>query len=358
MQKLLRALGPVGMVLRFVNWVRGLLCGVSGEVTTVAGLAIVMGAMIAGVLISRHEFGVIVAAFGACFGTLAIVIGWDLSRQPGAGKDDEGETKRLRSEAERREQANAVLIERITHLQRQRINVDGFIPQLRLMLLKVKTQYKDMQRICFSEDGSALPVVGQQNPHQGDPRQLATKRVLEVGQWEVLALMERDFAANLGVDLTKLRFREAADVITITGLQPNYQGCEQMEQPRWTIKEVREQRRTASAPFAGELIVMLDDPRKDKVMEEMERVFASRLNAGLDFKYLDEPICAMGETFLRVILAPLGKRLEFQRSEADPAGRGLIEFMQAHNGSLDKECERLRGVLLTGRLHPFQPSSR
>lgn len=354
MQKLLRTLDPV---LRFVNWVRGLVCGVSGEVTTVAGLVIVMSAMIAGVLISRHEIGVIVAAFGACLGTLAIAIGLDLSRQSGAGKADEAETKRLRSEAECREQANAVLIERITHLQRQRINVDSFVPQLRLMLLKVKTQYKDMRRVRFSKNGSALPMDDQTNPNNGDPKQPAAKRMLEVGQWEVLAFMERDFAANLGVDLTRLRLSEAADVITVTGLQPNYQGCEQMEQPRWTIKEVREQQRTASAPFAGELIVMLDDPRKDKVMSEMERVFASRLNAGLDFKYLDEPICAMGETFLRVILAPLGKRLEFLRTEADPAGRGLIEFMQAHNGSLDKECERLRGVLLTERLHPLQPSS-
>lgn len=242
-------------------------------------------------------------------------------------KKSKDEMSRLETESKRTLAQMADQRERLTNevirLEGQRINVDGVSRVLRLQLLSVEARLKDWPRKCHSKEGKPKGKIS------------------EKGDWEFLGLIETQCTANFGVDLSEVRLTVKGTDILVTGMKPRFQGFENLKTD-WKLKEVRCQEGTTTT-FLGDgvLVVHKKDPRITDQILAINSEIQNRLNEGVDFKHLDEHIVEMAEAFIDALLAPLGKKLKFQRTPPDASGLTMIEFIQRHNERIDQSLRQL-----------------
>lgn len=116
----------------------------------------------------------------------------------------------------------------------------------------------------------------------------------------------------------------------VSGLEPEFQGVLN-QNSHWLMKEIRVNKTNGALPDSFE--ILQKDARLVDMTIKQQNTVQERLNAGLEFKWLDEGIRRLAREFLKLLLQPIGKSIEFRETETG-AGCGLVEYLENHNNAL------------------------
>lgn len=318
-------------------------------VIALLGLAILIGSVGFAIYTPTKLLAVIVAAVGCTFGTavLALILPKLSIVKLDEDREQIATEKQLRAQVEDKlarvtelEKDKASLQADIERQKRMRVDVNAYRTILRLGLIQLDMDATDFKR-------TELERIDRS--HRLDPRRSQVR--------EYVGVLKYKFQANLGVDLTKLRFHDRApDTIEISGLRPEYQGM-QNDEKDWALREIRIHKLHEAGDLRGEAYeVITGSPEFVSHSEDQEKEFKRRINNGIAFKSMDAHIVKMASEVLRLVLAPLGRNIVFE-TEPNLEGRGFMEYLEFHNLVLDKQIKELEDKKNTLLLQYDSPSS-
>ena len=229
----------------------------------------------------------------------------------------EERSKTALAEINKLQTQSADLEMQIQRYRAMRLDTNNFKPILRLGVLELDADYKDFTQEKLSEDKGVLLQRAEVHEYVG--------------------LIQMRCKANLGVDLKKLRFHDENNVLVVSGLEPEFQGVLHQNED-WLLKEIRVKKSGGALPESYE--ILSDDPRLTNKTIEQRKAVQERLNAGLDFKFLDGGIRRLAREFLTALLQPIGKRIEFREVETGQ-GCGLLDYLENHNNGITSEERKL-----------------
>jgi len=302
-------------------------------VIVLLGLTILIGSVGFALYTPTKLIAVLVTAIGCSFGTgvLALI----LPKLSIVRLDED--SKRISTEEQLRTQLEEKL-ERVTALEKDRASLQSDIERQKSMRVDVNA-YRTILRLGLIQldmdatDFKRTELEYIDRSHRLDPRRSHIR--------EYVGVLKYKFQANLGVDLTKLRFHDRApDIIEISGLKPEYQGM-QNDEKDWALREIRIHKLHEPGDLRREAYeVITGSPAFVSHSEDQEKEFKKRINNGIAFKSMDAHIVKMASEVLRLVLAPLGRNIVFE-TEPNLEGRGFMEYLEFHNLALDKQIRVL-----------------
>jgi hypothetical protein len=202
-------------------------------------------------------------------------------------------------------------------LERMRIHVDSATPNLKLGLLKVQMTAYDLQQKQVD-----LPAECE----EGFPG--FKKKVRR--ESEYVGLQRIMMEANLGIDLKQVKVVEDGGILYVSGVKSESHGISRRE-TKWLIKEIRKKH-----IVDGEIEdygIDIKDPRIMDLVLNQEQSMESRLNQGLGFAEHDRTIHRIAEGYIRLLLSPTGKQIEFlpPEDESDSLLLPLERYIEKYN---------------------------
>ena len=299
--------------------------------TTLLGLfgaiALLCLAIVGSFLIPTKVLGVFVSAAG-CFAAGWVFAAFIIKARNLDNQDNSSE-KSLLENLERERKANAEKESRITaleadnaRLRHQRIDINSFAPILKLGLTEADMSVRDV-KIEWMDDFK--------------PGNMLTNVIASPTRSKYVGVVQRSFKAVYGVDLMKLKIYEDDDCIRVAGIVPESIGIKD-DETQWLLRQAQTYRLRATsllhgeaapqcapedgwgdgerfwqidktAPFEGSL-----DLNKTAAMANaQERELGDRINRnqGAEFKMMNGYIQQMAQGFVRLLLAPAKKPVDF-----------------------------------------------
>jgi hypothetical protein len=338
---------------------------------TVLGIGVIVGTVCIALYIPSKLFAVIVTSVGSCAGgsILAVVqvkrareeiktfkdtITQQAEQLQRAEEDKRKLEERLRQqqrqfkiileeqarkvegllrEREQLDQERERLLEQKARLEAMRINVNAYRPVLRLGLCELDMHTYDVKEERIAKVERPFP----------DPRRSEET-------W-YLGIVEHEFKANFGVDLTKVRFTELeSGELEISGLESEFQGIDPVRQkPR--LAEIRTYYKAETGdviPRDGITVVSSNkisgNNTYDEHLQKQITEFLGRLRQGLAFQDLDQYVVRLAMEFLRVIFAPMGKEIKFVE-KVNESGLGFLEYLGRKNRQLEEQIRKIQQEL-------------
>lgn len=321
----MKLLGP------FIEEIIGFVKKVSFIVILFFGLAIVIASVAFAVYTPTKLLAVIVASIGCSIGTF--IIAQIITKLTAVKLDEERQIikaeERKRSELERKikdysqiETERDYLQAEIERHKRMRIDVNSY-----RAILKLGVAELDLQITDFKEK--------QIEKYERDE----WYKVGRTETREFIGVLDYQCRANFGVDLTKLRFRDVTDSkLEVSGLESEFQGMKDQKKD-WKLREIRVHK-TAGTVLPDDYQVLKEERGLLDMCDSQENDLINRINNGVNFKNLDSQITNMATTFIRLLLAPIGKEIVFEK-QRNLEGRGFIEFLEFNNIRLEKRIKEL-----------------
>jgi len=205
-------------------------------------------------------------------------------------------------------------------LERMRIQVDSATPILKLGLLNVKMTTYDFQH----------KVVDY--PEEFEEGVYGFKKKVQQGA-DYVGLQRVAMEANLGIDLKQVKVVEHNDILYVSGIKSESHGINHRE-TEWLLKEIRKERRVNGT--VEDYRIDRKDTRITDLVLDQERSLDSRLNQGLEFAEHDRTIYRIAEGYIRLLLSPTGKRVEFLPPENESGNLlPLEQYIGQHNMGID-----------------------
>lgn len=304
------------------------------------GTAAVVAAVAFGLYTPTKLLAVIVASIGSCIGTG--IISLTLPKLAGLRLEEE------RGKIAEEEQKRAVLtqqIVRLKELEAEREQLQAEIERQKRMRVDVN-MYRPVLKLGISEldidtyDFKEILITKTDRSSKWDPRRSKQK--------EYIGVIRHKFKALFGVDLMKLKFTELeSGELEISGLQSEFQGMipDPVQDP-WVLTEIRLHLiKEAGAWKADEYKIISGNKVKGnneyvEYAQKQSAEFITRFKQGLEFRGLHDHIVKMAKEFLRVIFAPLGKKIVYADS-VNERGRGFIEYLEFRNRMVDEQVRQL-----------------
>ncbi|GHV08066.1 hypothetical protein FACS189485_19130 [Spirochaetia bacterium] len=163
--------------------------------------------------------------------------------------------------------------------------------------------------------------------------------------WEYLGVMTNSLTAKFGVDLKKIKLynsTDSSDTIMIYGIQAKFLGTSEYES-NVEVSEVRKLILNGNSVITN---IQIDNskPAKDALRTQenlMESTYRRRLNQGLETDFMDETVEKLAENFIKMILAPLNKKIIFSNIE-NPDALDLSSFLEQVKAEKSMELEILK----------------
>jgi hypothetical protein len=241
-------------------------------------------------------------------------------RQKGEIANKDRDLQLVREENLKLELEKAKLQNAKERLERMTIQMDSAAPILKLGLMKVKMTNYDFQPQPLDH-----PEIHEEGlfPFK--------KKVQE--ESEYLGLQRITMEANLGIDLKQVNVTEHDGVLYVSGIKSESHGITHRE-TEWLLREIRK-KRTVDGEVAEHRIDANDKRVMDLVLDQ-QRSLDSRLNQGLEFAAHDDTIHRIAEGYIRLLLSPTGKRVEFLSPENESGGLlPLEQYIGQHNMGID-----------------------
>lgn len=331
---------------RLFDRIVALVAKVSLFAILLAGLACIIASVAFALYTPTKLLAVLTAAIGCSLGTG--IIAMTLPKQAAIKIDEE------RRQIEEAARNNARIEEQLTQFarleaereklqseierhKRMRVDVNSYRAILKLGVAELDSQVTD-----FKKD-----VLGEERRDQW----------YQPGRSEVteyIGVLHYRYRAFLGVDLTKLRFRDCEDgTLEVSGLESEFQGMKDQKK-QWLLREIR-QHKLKKNPLPEDYQVLPQDGRLVDKSDAQENELIDRINNGTNFKSLDSHIIKMAAEFTRLLLAPMGKTIVFAKNQ-NLEGVGFLEYLAFHNIALDKQVRQLEekkahGLLLPQPIH-------
>ena len=336
-----------------------LLLSRANRMTTLLGLfgaiALLCLAIVGSFLIPTKVLGVFVSAAG-CFAAGWVFAAFIIKARSLDNREDSSE-KSLREDLQRERKANAEKQSRIAaleadnaRLKHQRIDLNSFSPILKLGLAEADMSVRDV-KIEWMDDFK--------------PGNMLTNVIGGPTRSKYIGVIQRSFKAVYGVDLMKLKISEDEERIRVAGIVPESIGIKD-DETRWLLRQTQTYRLKAisltygeaspqcapgdgwedgerfwqidkTAPFEGSL----DLNKVEKFADAQERELGDRINRsqGTEFKALNGYIQQMAQGFVRLLLAPAKKPVDFVKTPiaeiaADNKWLSLEDFADRFNRQL------------------------
>ncbi len=336
-KRLMQFVDAVLLALRKVSWTALLLAGLAVAVTTTAS----------SLLIPIKIVAVIVASIGSSIGTAIVTL--VIPKLTGLKLEQARDA--LRQEASKHLAAEAELAK----LREMRIEYrQAKEEQLRLRRLRI-----DVSRIHSLEElGLAgLPI---------EATHLVRKTLKESedeGTTEYVGAFHISALTKWGIDLKQVRIRElGGGRYEVSGISCVHLGSKD-EKTSVLLSEVRDRKTTATGILGvgkrfglGKRIDVVEVRSSRGAIdgvnwavgsieaqpheEELRKDLLSRVMSGALSPESALIVQRLGERWLRNILAPIGRQIVFAE-QANPEGRGIAEFLNAHNQEIDRRIAAL-----------------
>jgi hypothetical protein len=145
---------------------------------------------------------------------------------------------------------------------------------------------------------------------------------------EVLVIITHDIEAKFGVDLNEIKVSKlAGDSIAVSGIKSKFVGASK-NVSNTILKELR------TLNYKGNDLSSVDAKydsvsreRVDKVAKEYESEFQEKLSKGLELGFMNDAVIQLAQNFLKVMLAPVYKDIQFIDYE-QPGALPLMEYLQ------------------------------
>jgi hypothetical protein len=234
----------------------------------------------------------------------------------------EAQEKNLRLELEK-----ARLQSEKERLERMRISIDSAAPILKLGLLNVHMTTYDFLH---------LPVDPAKTTEEG----IYPFKEVVTRTSDYAGLQRVTMEVNLGIDLKQVKIAEHNGVLHVSGVKSESHGISNRNTV-WLMKEIRKKRSVEGKP--DDYRIDANDPRITDMVLQQERGLESRLNQGIEFAEHDRSIRRIAEGYLRLLLSPIGKRIEFQSPERESGDLlPLEQFIERHNAEIGKRQDGIR----------------
>ena len=277
-------------------------------------------------------FGVIIAAIGCSIGTAiaAMALPRLIADRLSAAKDKYEQEFRMRLDIEKRlERAEKTENERdqlqreIERHKRMKIDTNQYRSILKLGVAELNNTVTDFKKLILEEN------------------RRDTWNPLRSERTEYVGVLEYKFRAYLGVDLTKLRFRDCEDgCIEVSGLQSEFQGMKDQKKD-WLLREIRVLKHEGKM-LPDDYKVLDHDGKLVIQSDAQENELTDRINNGINFRSLDDHIIKMASEFIRLLLSPIGKEIVFTPT-ISLDGKGFIDYLDAHNRMVESNILELNG---------------
>ena len=326
-----------------------------------AAIALAGGSVAGSFFVPTKAVGVFLAAIG-CFAA-----GWMFcaffAKAIGLAKEEGSSEKKLEEELRKTKEAKASAENRAAELENenarlknQRIDINAVRPVLKLGLVEAEMSVKDVKVAWMNDfDSEGMGPI---------------KSIYHATRSQYVGVLERSFKAAYGVDLMKLKIREEDNRIRVVGIEPESLGFKD-DETTWLVRQTQTYRLKATnetdggpmpaadpatgfksgekyyeidraQPFKGSL----DLNKTATFCERQEKELARRLNNGVgeDFRSVNFYIRQMAEGFIRMLLAPVKKPVEFDpiptaQIEGESGWLALEDYAKEYNRKLDAPSE-------------------
>ena len=324
------------------------------RICLLATVVLAAGAVAGSFLVPTKALGVLLAS-GGCF-----VAGWmfaaALAKNLQMAGNDRQSLDEAQKRAERLQVQNQGLQVQIDDLRRekerlehQRIDINSVKPILKLGLAEADMSIKDVKMAWMNDfdDGGMFST--------------ATRS-------QYVGVLQRSFKAAYGIDLSKVRFREASDCIRIAGIATESLGFKD-DETTWLLQQTQKYKLKATSLTSGGAIPVADaetgfavgdnyyeinrdtpfegclDLNRTRVpAKAQEDELRKRINQGIgtEFENINSYIREMVKGFLGFLLAPVGKPLLFVETpvtelEGKSEWLALEDFARDFNRRLEGE---------------------
>ncbi|MDR0375272.1 MAG: hypothetical protein LBH85_06055 [Treponema sp.] len=163
--------------------------------------------------------------------------------------------------------------------------------------------------------------------------------------WEYLGVMTNNVTATFGIDLKLVRLYNSGgeeNTIVAYGIKPAFMGALE-NNPFVEISEIRQLMLDGNLDVKETKIDNSSQAKNALIKQErdMMNAYQSRLNKGLQTDFMDDSVVKLAESFIKMILAPLGKEITFSE-EPHKESFPLEEFLQMEMDVRKRELELLK----------------
>ena len=175
---------------------------------------------------------------------------------------------------------------------------------------------------------------------------------------EAIVIWTHDIIAKFGFDIKEIRIansQEMQNTILVSGVKPKFTGKtkdkhhKELAEVRTTYLNTKDIKDTfghvTGVPIENIMKknfnkTILIDPQQDRVATDYADVcreeFNERLLQGVETKFMEEPIKKLSEKFLKLILAPLNKKIIFVEETSEDA-LGLEDYLKNRVETLENK---------------------
>lgn len=153
-----------------------------------------------------------------------------------------------------------------------------------------------------------------------------------------VGLICHKFKARLGIDLNKIRICELENKIYVSGIEAEYQGMLD-NKSEWKINEIRKRVSKNNKKISD--IFLPNDPRLVSSMLKQEEELKNIISNGIDLKANEKVLISLGMQFVKLILKPLNKNIEFSENISPKVSMPLIDYISEKNKLIDDKISKL-----------------
>jgi hypothetical protein len=144
---------------------------------------------------------------------------------------------------------------------------------------------------------------------------------------EALVVIIHDISAKFGVDLNEVKITKLdGNTVVVSGIRSKFIGASKNISDA-ALKEIR---RVNVKNDVTSIVVQNDSlsrERANKLANEYETQFQTRLSEGLEFGFMNDAVIQLAQNFIRVMLAPLYRDIRFD-DEEHPESQPLMKHLQ------------------------------
>ena len=309
-----------------------------------AGVGMVVGAVLLANTLVDQSTAVLVAAVGSALGTavFAFTLPAVLRTKVREGVRQAGEQIEeklaLSQELDQLRKVEEDQLEEIITLEKDKAILQRELEKQKRMHIEVDS-IQPVEKVSFLEVKSMITDVLMKELESSPPDGM--RKGLEQ---EYLGVLDTRFKANLGVDMKKvgLRINDSGQIV-ISGIRSEFQGFF-IENEDWKLYEIREKKWGGLLSQNASKKILPGDERLAELTIEQRSSLMDRLSMGVDFSYLDESIRKFTTEYLSVLLAPLNREIVFTEDEQQPTMQ-LGDFLSVHNARIEEQIARLQAQL-------------
>lgn len=308
---------------------------IGSATTSTFGLTIILFAIILAVLLTNrfskliNVLAVFIAGIGTFSGTLIFmkgIYGYKNIELEEKIEKDIVQKEKLKNYDSLQEELFFVKKEK-ERLENMKIQAEELTAILKLSLLEFNLNVYDYKDELIEKRPNKIPLI----------ENLQEK---ETG-FHYIGLLYQNLKVRFGIDLQNVRVCEMHDTIVVSGIEPEYQGMFEHKN-EWKINEIRRRVMKNGKKYSD--IYIPNDERLIEQMLKQEEELNRRISRGFDIHANEKMLITLGQEFIKLILKPLNKKIDFSKDIANDASVPLADFICEKNKLLDAEIQKLENL--------------